>query len=64
MTLCGMRCVSLHENTIKILRIHYSYNNQLENDENFKKYIEKIENVLKLWTARNLSLERKIIFQM
>ena len=22
--LCGMRCVNLHEDTIKILRIHYS----------------------------------------
>ena len=58
--LCGMRCVSLHVNTIKILRIHYSYNKQLENDENFKKHIAKIENVLKLWTARILSLEGKI----
>ena len=56
----GMRCVSLHENTIKILRIHYSYNKQLKNDENFKKCIAKIENVLKLWRARNLSLEGKI----
>ena len=43
-----------------ILGIHYSYNKQLENDENFKKYIAKIENVLKLWRARNLSLEGKI----
>ena len=58
--LCGMRCVNLHEDTIKILGIHYSYNKQLENDENFKKYIAKIENVLKLWRARNLSLEVKI----
>ena len=33
---------------------------QLENDENFKKYIAKIENALKLWRARNLSLEGKI----
>ena len=24
--LCGMRCVNLHEDTIKILEIHYSYN--------------------------------------
>ena len=55
-----MRCVNLHEDTIKILGIHYSYNKQLENDENFKKYIAKIENVLKLWRARNLSLEGKI----
>ena len=58
--LCGMRCVNLHEDTIKILRIHYSYNKQLENDENFKKYIAKIENVLKLWRPRNLLLEGKI----
>ena len=55
-----MRCANLHEDTIKILRIHYSYNKQLENDKNLKKYIAKIENVLKLWRAKNLSLERKI----
>ena len=36
-TLCGMRCVNLHEDAIKILGIHNSYNKQLENDENFKK---------------------------
>ena len=57
--LCGMRCVNLSEDTIKILGIHYSYNKQLENDS-FKKYVAKIENLLKLWRARNLSLERKI----
>ena len=60
MALCGMRCVNLHEDTIKILGIHYSYNKQLETDETFKKYIAKIVNVLKLWRARNLSLEGKI----
>ena len=57
---CGMICVNIHEDTIKILGIHYSYNKQLENDENFKKYIAKIENVLKLWRARDLLLEGKI----
>ena len=55
-----MGCVNLHEDTIKILRIHYLYNKQLENDKNFKKHTAKIENVLKLWRARNLSLEGKI----
>ena len=60
MALCGIRCVNLYEVTIKILGIHNSYNKQLGNDENFKKYIAKIENVLKLWRARNLSLEGKI----
>ena len=57
--ICGMRCVNLHEDTIKILGIHYSYNKQLENEENFKKYTAKTENVLKLWRARNLSLGGK-----
>ena len=55
--LFGMRCVNLHEDAFKILGIHYSYNKQLKNDDNFKKYIAKIENVLKLLRARNLSLE-------
>ena len=58
--LCALRCENLYEDTIKILGIHYSHNKQLENDENFKKYISKIENALKLWRARNLSLEGKI----
>ena len=43
-----MRCGNLNEDTIEILGIHYSYNNQLENDKNFKKCIAKIENVVKL----------------
>ena len=60
MALCGIRSVNLHENTIKILGIHYSYNKQLENGENFRKCIAKIENALKLWRAGNLSLEGKI----
>ena len=46
--LCDMRCVNLHGDTIKILGIQYSYNKQLENDENFKMYIAKIEKALKL----------------
>ena len=58
--LIGMRCVNLHEDTIKILGILYSYNKQLENDENFKKYIAKIENVFKLCRGRNISLKGKI----
>ena len=60
MAFCGIRSVNLHEDPIKIPGIHCSYNNQLKNDENFKGYIAKIENVLKLWRTRNLSLEGKI----
>ena len=45
--LCGMRCVNLHEDTMKIIGFHYSYNKQLENDKNFKKHIAKIEKCVK-----------------
>ena len=51
-----MRCVNLHDDTIKILGVYYIYNKQFEKDDNFEKYIAKIENVLKLRRARNLSL--------
>ena len=44
-----MRCVNLYVDTIKILGIHCLYNKQPEDDKNFKKYIAKIENLLKLW---------------
>ena len=58
--LCGMECVNLEKDTIKILGIHYSYNQALENDQNFTDQINKIENVLKLWRSRSLNLEGKI----
>ena len=60
-----MRCVNVHEDTIKILGIHYSYNKKLENDENFKQYIAKIENLLKLWRVRKTChLKGKLQFSL
>ena len=47
-----MRCVNLHEYTIKILGIYYSYVKQLENEEDFEKYVAKIKNVLERQTSR------------
>ena len=46
--------------TIKILGCHFSYNRILQQENNFRKHISKIENVLKLWRMRNLTLEGKI----
>ena len=34
-TLCGMKCVNLNNETVKILGVHFSYNNNLEQDKNF-----------------------------
>ena len=60
--LCGMEFVNLKANAIKILGINFSYNRRLENDENYRKYIIKIEKLLKLWRLQQLTIEGKILF--
>ena len=55
-----MECANLEKDAIKIFGIHYSYNQPLENDQNFTDQIIKIENILKLWRSRSLNLEGKI----
>ena len=57
---CGMKCVNLNNNTMKILGAHFSNNNNLEQDKNFSEHIFKIENILKLWCMKKLTLEGKI----
>ena len=47
---------------MKILGIHFSYNKKIENEENFIKLIKKIENVLKIWRLRNLTVKAKLQF--
>ena len=51
--LCGMRCIDLMSDTVKILRIYYSYNEKLEIQENFKKHIINIEKILRIWRMRD-----------
>ena len=41
----------------RILRIHYFYNKVIENKNNFRKDVTKIESILNLWRLRNLTLE-------
>ena len=60
MPLCGMKCIDLRLNTVKILGIHFSYNKKIENDENFLKQITSTEKALKLWRMQNLTLEGKV----
>ena len=59
LALCGMKYIDLRSKTVKILGIHFSYNKEIENNENFLKQITGIEIVLKLWRMRNLTLEGK-----
>ena len=47
MVLCGMEYLNLKNNTIRILGIHFSCNRNLENEENYRRYIIKIEKLLR-----------------
>ena len=60
MALCGMKCIDLRLNTVKILVICFSCNKKSENYKNFLKQITSIEKVLKLWHMRSLTLEGKV----
>ena len=58
---CGMKCIDLCNDTIKITGIHFSHNKKKRNEKNFLDSITKIQNVLKIWRMRHLTLEGKII---
>ena len=60
MALCGLKCINLMNETVEILGCHFSYNKKIQPENNFKKHISKIENALKVWRIRHLTLEGKI----
>ena len=47
MELCGMECIDLTKNSVKIIGIHFSYNKKIKNEENFIKLIKKLGMFLK-----------------
>ena len=60
MALCGTKCVNLNKEAVKLLGVHFSHNENLEQAKNFCEYFVKTESVLKLWRMRQLTLEEKI----
>ena len=60
MELCGIGCIDLTKNSMKILGIHFFYNKKIENEENFITLIKKTKNILKIWRTRNLTVQGKI----
>ena len=58
--LCGMRCIDRVSNIVKILGIYYSYIEELDIRESFKRHIIKIEKILQIWRMRDLSIASKI----
>ena len=46
---------------LKFYEYNFSYNNKLEEEKTFKIHIAEIENVLKIWRMRDLTIEGKIV---
>ena len=58
---CGMKCIDLTKESIKILGTCFSYNEKIKVEKFFYNIVGNIQAVLKLWRMRNLTLEGKII---
>ena len=61
MAVCGIQCVDLVLDTIKVLGTHFSFNAKLKEERNFCLIIANIQRVLKLWKLQNLTLEGKAL---
>ena len=46
-TVCGMRCIDLNIDTLKILSNHFSYNEKLKEEKKFYKIVTNMQRVLK-----------------
>ena len=58
---CEIKCIDSTKDAINMLGIFFSYNQNIELEQNFKKPIVGIKKVLRMWHWRNLILEDKII---
>ena len=58
--LCEVNSIDLAQETIKILGLHFSYNKKLRDEKNFVSHIKLIQNLLKIWKMRALSIEGKV----
>ena len=57
MALYSIQCISLKEETVIILGIHFSYNKKLEEEKNCNNHIAKVEKVLRGWRMRDLTVQ-------
>ena len=60
-SVCGMRCIDLNIDTLKILGTHFSYNEKLKEEKKSYKIVTNMQRVMKIWKMRKLTLERKIV---
>ena len=48
MAVCGLRCIDLNNDILKILATHFSYNEKLEEEKNVYKTVTDIQQVLNI----------------
>ena len=61
---CGLRCIDLRYEAIKIRARYFSHNQKTKDEQNFY-IISNFQGVLNLWRIRNLRLEgRMAVFKM
>ena len=58
--LCGMKSVNLLTDSVKVLGVYFSYNEEISKEKNFINVINKIEKVLAVWRMRSLTLAGKV----
>lgn len=56
----GVKNISLEESSVRILGVHFSYNDKLYIDKNFMDCIKKLRSVTQVWSMRFLTLYGKI----
>ena len=56
-----LKSINLTTDTIKIVGVHFSYNLTLKVQNNFLDTVKSIQQVLRFWNSRMLSLDGKII---
>ena len=54
---CGLKSLNLTTDTIKILGVHFSYDNTLKIQNDFLDTVKSIQQVLRFWNSRMLSLK-------
>ena len=60
MTVCIMKSIELTTDFMKILGTCFSYNQNLQEEENLLRTISSIQSAFKLWKLKNLTFEGRI----
>ena len=58
--LCDMQCINLNEENVNTKEIQFSYNKKSQQKKEIKNHVAKIENLVRVWRMRDLTIEIKI----